>query len=275
MTPFKNTAYRLLNQTLVRLSHRLSSVQFIDKTVDLLYFRLSSMRGLRALPFLELSQSTGSMEADWDKRARINAVIAATGRSDGDLVEADMEEGLRRIVLNKIPVEQSWVVLEIGCGIGALLKSVSHMASEVHGVDISGEMLKQAASRLAGRPNVILHKTNGALEMLEDGQFDLVYCSGVFIHFPRKDLVYAYFHEAARVLKDGGYFRFQVDGRAYLSWRAERASTNRGVVFAEEEIRNELADAGFEVQEVTGTDRLDMWVTAIWRLQTPENNQTV
>lgn len=152
--------------------------------------------------------------------------------------------------------------LEIGFGVGALLQHAAKRAKEVHGLDISGEMLKAAAERLEDAPKVHLRKTDGDLSVLPDRSFDLVYCSGVFIHFPEKAHVYKYMEEAARVLKPGGMYRFHVDGRSYLKWRA-KGGTLRGVTFSERELREYLSACGFVVWEMTGQETNELWTTAV------------
>lgn len=215
------------------------------------------------IPFLESVGSTGSMEGDWDTRAKVDALIAATGEADEKKAEISAVQALETRILQGIDLGRDVAILEIGCGIGNLLKPLSVMVREVHGVDISGEMLRCAAERLRDCPDVFLHKTEGRLDMLEDNYFDCVFSSGVFIHFPRKSMVYEYFREAARVLKPGGILRFHVDGRYYLRWRRRRGGTLRGVVFNPEELRENLEKYNFRVKEITGSDSMDMWTTAV------------
>lgn len=188
--------------------------------------------------------------------------MAATGEADEKKAEASALRALETRILKGIHLDDR-CVLEIGCGIGNLLRPLSARAREVHGVDISGEMLKQATERLAGHPNIVVHKTDGRLGMFPDKYFDFVFSTGVFIHFPNKSLVYQYFQEVSRVLKPGGVFRFQVDGRSYLRWRLHKGGTLRGVVFTQRELRENLEKFGFKVQEITGAESLDVWTTAV------------
>jgi cyclopropane fatty-acyl-phospholipid synthase-like methyltransferase len=123
------------------------------------------------------------MEGDWDTRAKVDALIAATGEADEKKAGISAVQALKTRILKGVDLNRDVTILEIGCGIGNLLKSFSVMVREVHGVDISGEMLRLAAERLRDCPNVFLHKTEGKLDMLEDNYFDCVFSSGVFIHF--------------------------------------------------------------------------------------------
>ncbi len=211
--------------------------------------------------------STGSMEADWDSRARLNPLIAATGEADVARARASAVRGLETRILDKIELHNTSVVLEIGCGIGNLLEPLSASVKEVHGVDISGEMLKLAAERLHERANVHLHKTAGRLDMFPDNYFDFVFSSGVFIHFPDKLPVYLYFRDVGRILKPGGIFRFQTDGRTYLRWRTYTGGTVRGIVFTPQEIIEHLTEVGLTHIRTTGAATLDMWTTATKRTE--------
>jgi SAM-dependent methyltransferase len=202
------------------------------------------------------------MEGDWDARARLNPIMAATGESNEARAIAAAHHALEAYILWGIGLNDSSVVLEIGCGIGNLLRPLSRMVKEAHGVDISGEMLRRGHELSVGYANVFYHKTSGHLGMFTNGRFDFVYSSGVFIHFPEKALVYAYTQEAHRVLKGGGTLRVHIDGRNYLRWRRQKGGTVRGVVFSAEEIVTILTTQGFTNISVVGEDSPAMWVTA-------------
>jgi hypothetical protein len=52
-------------------------------------------------------------------------------------------------------------------------RALAGIFGEVHGVDVSGEMVNRARKLLAGCPNVFLHKNNGVdLSGLGDRRFD-------------------------------------------------------------------------------------------------------
>ena len=260
MKSLKTACFHRLNPVLVKTTRALSRLRLFEMALDLVMSKLFPNIGI---PFFESVGSTGSMEGDWDTRAKVDALIAATAEADEKKAAASAVHALETRILKGVDLSRYAAVLEIGCGIGNLLKPLSASVGEVHGVDISGEMLRLAAERLKECSNVFLHKTEGRLDMLGNDYFDLVYSSGVFIHFPGKSLVYDYFREAARVLKPGGILRFHVDGRYYLRWRRRKGGTLRGVVFNPEEIGENLKKHGFRVEETTGANSMDMWTTAI------------
>ncbi len=143
----------------------------------------------------------------WERSARTDAIRAIADATD----QASFERsGLVDATALLALVPPAAVVLEIGCGIGRVLQHLSAGAREVHGVDISAEMVDRGARRLAHLPNVHFHHGNGYdLGNFEAGHFDLVFSSFVFQHMP-KTIAFNYMTEAARVLKPSGVFRLQV-----------------------------------------------------------------
>ncbi len=83
----------------------------------------------------------------------------------------------------------------------------------------------------------------------------------VFQHIPDRAPVRRYVEEAARVLKPGGLFRFQVDGR----WRRDAsrpATTYDGVKFSPADVGKLLAGTGLEAVDEWGAETHYHWVTA-------------
>jgi ubiquinone/menaquinone biosynthesis C-methylase UbiE len=102
-------------------------------------------------------------------------------------------------------------IVEIGCGIGAVIKRVlaAYPAATIWGVDISAAMISEAKRLLGNDPRVDLDVTlDGRLSAIPDQSIDLVVCTGVFIHIIDIGVVRNYLREAQRVLKPGGAFRF-------------------------------------------------------------------
>jgi len=64
-------------------------------------------------------------------------------------------------------------VIEIGCGAGGLTRTLAATFGEVHGVNVSDEMISLAQSNLSGLTNMHLHRNNGAdLAVFESASFD-------------------------------------------------------------------------------------------------------
>ena len=202
------------------------------------------------------------MKSDWDRRAREDAQhFIACGHSETDQAFwASGENDLDQMILHDVKLEAGARALEIGCGMGRLLKPLSARIAGVVGVDISAEMIGRARRALADRGNIDLFVTTGRLKPVADGSLDFVYSFIVFQHVPTKKAVSLYIREAARVLKGGGVFRFQVDGRARPE--ESRAGTWLGVWYEPEEIKREIVESGFVVEDLWGEGTHYLWVTA-------------
>src|ERR1700681_886212 len=101
------------------------------------------------------------MRAEWNERAREDAhYFVAFGRRDQDDEEffstaadliRELETELKRLP-EMVPIAQRRA-LEIGCGPGRLLRPMSRHFGEIHGIDISDEMLKRAREVLNDIPH--------------------------------------------------------------------------------------------------------------------------
>ena len=151
-------------------------------------------------------QDLGAYQAFWDRSAEVDAIRAIADQdSDESFTSSGIDdaEGIRPL----LPPDGAF--LEIGCGIGRVLQHVAPMCREVHGVDISAEMIKRGQQFLRHLPNVQFHQGNGYdLALFQSNVFD-VHCAFVFQH-GAQDVV-NHLREVYRVLKpEGGVVRFQV-----------------------------------------------------------------
>ena len=205
------------------------------------------------------------MRADWDLRARENArfYVCTTDAGSAEAFDASGERDLAAHVLDGLDVPSGWRVLEIGCGVGRLIRPLAPRVARVVGVDVSAEMLDRARDSCRNLPNVELRQTDGGLEFLPDAGFDFVFSHIVFQHLPRKAYAERYFREAFRVLAPGGIFRVQVDGRSRQFFRRSIADSWSGVVFSGPELRGRLERVGFELREIRGEGTQYLRATAI------------
>ncbi len=215
--------------------------------------------------FAALFSARRRMRADWDLRARRDArlyIDCGHGATEESFWRSG-EEDLSNHILRDLDIDRSASVLEIGCGIGRLLRPMSERVAHATGVDISAEMIRLAQEALAGRPNVRLLITDGDLAGVADASLDLVYSHIVFQHVPSRKAVSRYFAEAARVLKGGGVFRLQVDGRPRRL--VQIVNTWNGVRYEAGSLRRELAAHSFDVISLTGERTQYTWATAARR----------
>ena len=194
------------------------------------------------------------MREDWDRRALENApfYVCTTAAGSPEAFAKSGERDLEEQVLDGLDVRPDWRVLEIGCGMGRLLRPISPRVASVVGVDLSEEMLRRAREHCASLSNVEVHRTDGDLGFLPDDAFDFVFSHIVFQHLPRKAYATRYFREALRLLSPGGIFRVQVDGRSRQFFRRWIADSWSGVVFSADELVRRLERTGFRVTEVRG-----------------------
>lgn len=123
-------------------------------------------------------------------------------------------------------LDKNKVLLEIGCGKGHWMELFSSMVQEVHGVDISPEVIGMARRRLAHLDNVYFYVTEGAsLEMFKADQIDMIYSVATFQHIPRQ-VTLRYLVESRRVLEPSGFVVFQVITR----WNPELNQGDIGLI---------------------------------------------
>jgi SAM-dependent methyltransferase/glycosyltransferase involved in cell wall biosynthesis len=208
------------------------------------------------------------MRREWDERAKLNPMhyIASNkvvwdeedflsgGAADVEhYVESDLE------VICGDQEAKSMRMLEIGCGIGRMTRSLAGIFGEVHGVDVAPTMVSLGQEKLADLANVHLYETSGStLGMFADGFFDFAFSYIVFQNVPFRAAVISYFREVHRTLKPGGLFKFQVQGVAI-----ERPNTWIGVGFGADEMQGHALEIGFEAlrEEGAGTQLYWHW----WR----------
>lgn len=226
------------------------------------------------------------MREDWNRRAREDAAYyVAFGRREQSEEEflatgRELALGLAREIkrLKPLPAQRApgrgsealsepralasgggWRALEIGCGLGRLMRPLAPHFAEIHGVDVSDEMIRRAEEKLCDVPNARLHLSSGAdLTMFADESFHFVYSYAVFQHIPSREVVFEYLREARRVMRSGGVFRFQVNG---LPETAARYDTWNGVRVGAPDIAAFARDHDFQLLALEGALTQYTWVT--------------
>ena len=206
------------------------------------------------------------MRDDWNKRAREDAnFYVAFGRRGQDASEffdtaREVVLGLREELKRLPPADpRSRRALEIGCGPGRIIKHIHSWFGEIHGVDVSDEMIAMARQNLEGIPHAHVHATNGSkLDQFASDSFDFIYSYAVFQHIPSKEVVFSYLEEAHRVLKPGGIIRCQMNS---LPPAGKDADTWSGISIRGEEAAMFAWNHDLQLLALEGAGTQYMWLT--------------
>ena len=206
-----------------------------------------------------------AMRADWNARAREDAhYYVAFGRkhqNDADFFETGSEQvrGLE-LELRRLDGERPFgAALEIGCGPGRLMRPLARHFREIHGIDVSDEMVARARGNLRDTPNAYAHYApDSNLDPVRDLSFDFIYSFAVFQHVPSHAVVMGYLREAAALLQPGGILRAQVNGlpatgEDYTTWSGVRIEAVHLAEFAHTE--------GLDLLVLEGAGTQYLWVT--------------
>jgi SAM-dependent methyltransferase len=211
------------------------------------------------------------MREDWDQRARENArYYVASGQEQwsdeeyfrsGEInVEREILTDLGNVCQGKDPKQMR--VLEIGCGTGRITRALAKFFGEVYGVDISGEMVRQARLALRDFPNAHVFQNNGrdlavVREAAGETPLDFAFSYIVFQHIPNREVIENYVREVSGLLREGALFKFQVQG--FIDDEEPRDSW-LGAAFTEQQAR-EMADrCGFEMRYHHGAGDQYYWL---------------
>ena len=150
-------------------------------------------------------------------------------------------------------------VLDLGCGIGRVVRYVAPLCSAIWAVDASETMLAYARRRLAETPNVRFALCTGtSIPDVADGSVDVVYSLITLQHLERED-AFTLLRELRRVLRPDGvaYITFpNILSDEYLECfvtyvdRGEVANPARARLYTPQEVERILPAAGFRVREI-------------------------
>ena len=156
------------------------------------------------------SEISKQMREDWDRRVAHDHRFWMTESHQDDASMWSSGERDSNILLAAINNTEQKTALEIGCGIGRLLKAVAPRFTKVIGFDISGQAIAKAREYLSALPNVDLQVGDGySLQPVKDKSVDVVYSFAAITSMPLEVAV-NYLLEAHRVLKDDGVLRLQM-----------------------------------------------------------------
>jgi ArsR family transcriptional regulator len=138
-------------------------------------------------------------------------------------------------------LDEDWTVGDLGCGTGHLSAVLAPFVRRVVAVDESAEMLKSAAQRARGLPNIQLR--NGTLEALPvaAGELDAALLILVLHHTGDPARVLA---DARRTLRSGGKL-LVVDMLPHDTAEYREQMGHQWLGFTEEQIRGWMEETGF------------------------------
>ena len=207
------------------------------------------------------------MRSDWNDRAAEDAYyFVAFGRrrqNDQEFFETADEvlAWLRHEAQRLHAAPRECRALEIGCGPARLIRPLSDVFAEVHGVDVSDRMIELAKRNLAGVRNAYVRANSGAdLSAIGDASMDFIYSYAVFQHIPSRDVVMQYLREAIRVLKPGGILTCQING---LPDEAPEFSTWDGARLPAPALVALAGELNCQILALDGIGSQYMWTT--WR----------
>jgi SAM-dependent methyltransferase len=214
-----------------------------------------------------LDEQLAKMRCDWDRRACENArfyVNTACEQWTDEEFYLSGDDAIHRYILTdqkniyqgRTPKEMR--VLEIGCGAGRVTRSLARLFGEVHAVDVSGEMVRQARIAVAEFPTAFVYQNNGMdLSVIPAKPFDFAFSCYVFQHIPSREIIQTYVREVRRLLRPGALFKFQVQGNAKVEVQPD--DTWVGVPFSEEQMVVMASECGFESRYRIGVGEQEFW----------------
>jgi ubiquinone/menaquinone biosynthesis C-methylase UbiE len=114
-------------------------------------------------------------------------------------------QAIHKRLLTKVELSPHANILDLGCGTGRLLDRLATHFPEITatGLDLSPQMLRVARQNNRHRPRLIYLEGNAENLPFAEEQFDAVFNTISFLHYPQPDEV---LKEVARVLSPGGKF---------------------------------------------------------------------
>jgi SAM-dependent methyltransferase len=166
-------------------------------------------------------------ELSWEEKARRNPLFAVMSSPEfaeksgdpGTWSPEDMQrffdkgqmfyDSFFRTVLRRVPMEPGKAtVVEYGCGMGRILKAVCNAGYECAGIDISPTMIEHCRTLVPEVGQLSTLDANGKSE-IPSKSADFVFSYAVLQHISRLSLVDVAISEMCRIVKRGGFIKFQ------------------------------------------------------------------
>lgn len=168
----------------------------------------SNMDSPQMAPTVEAGIAFCERLFDWSVQQSEEASVALYSLGSPTLLERATREIITELEHWKV-LGHDRTVLDLGCGIGRIAAELGPRSRDVHGIDVSREMINSALKRCEPFANVHLLKSSGHdLREFSDELFDTVIAVDTFPYLNQSGvaLVESYFDEIERVLKSKGDF---------------------------------------------------------------------
>lgn len=161
-----------------------------------------------------LTKDFRKLKADWDKAALTVYFrdYIAQGFNEEDAFKKSGESNTKwiREFLNLYNIDwKDKTVVELGCGAGRMTEFIAKDVKFIQAVDISAEMINRLHQRLGYQRNIEALCIIRDYSVISDISVDLIISFLVFQHTP-EDMVERLFEDGRRILKQGGYYFFQI-----------------------------------------------------------------
>jgi spore maturation protein CgeB len=196
-----------------------------------------------------LAQLASIMRVDWDRRVRHDYRFWVTNEISQQAVMWD--EGRRDLeaLLSGLDPNKGHTALEIGCGVGRMLRPALERFRKVIGVDVSPQAIQKANELIPQESRVQLLANSGFdLAEIADSSIDVVWSFASLPHMPTRVFA-AYLLEIRRVLRPGGSARLQV----FIGHNLNPAESDslRLRAYQEKPLYEAVAQAGFRADALT------------------------
>lgn len=192
------------------------------------------------------------MRDDWNRRVQHDYRFWVSN----DLAPSSLmwEEGARDFaaVTKGISCKRSQTALEIGCGVGRMLRAASEVFGKVIGIDVSPLAIDKAKELLGSGSNVQLAANSGYdLSSVADASVDFAWSFASLAHMPARVFA-SYLLELKRVLKADGRAQLQV----FIGQISDlqEVDTLRLRAFSESNLLDALQQAGLELEAMVSVE---------------------
>jgi SAM-dependent methyltransferase len=169
-----------------------------------------------------LQSQTMSYQEFWDRQSETveAAIRAVDGSSDETTVQLTGKWTANQVG-HALDLQAGDRILELGCGVGRIGRELAAQCAHWVGSDISPNMLKAAAHRLAELDNVEFAQLERSSfqGLFADDSFDKAYSVAVFCHMDKEDL-FLYLRDLHRIIRPGGLIYIETWNLAHpVGWR--------------------------------------------------------